>query len=88
APASGPEASAAASTGTVIEVTHAAGYSYLKVDLDGEEMWLAGTEIDVSEGQTVAWTGGALMRNFSSPTLDRTFERILFAEGLRVTEAG
>lgn len=85
-PASAPAASGA--TGTVLEVTHAAGYSYLRVERDGEDLWLAGTEIEVSEGQTVAWSGGALMQNFSSPTLNRTFERILFAEGLRVTGSG
>ncbi len=81
APSSG---SAAAASGTVLEVIHAAGYSYLRVDVDGEEMWLAGTQLPVEEGQTAAWNGGALMQGFASPTLNRTFDRILFAEGLRV----
>lgn len=86
-PAPAPSTSAAP-TGTVLEVTHAAGYSYIKVDRDGEEMWLAGNQLQVSEGQTVAWSGGALMQNFASPTLGRTFEQILFADGLRVAESG
>lgn len=84
APAATSPGSAAAASGTVLEVTHAAGYSYLRVDVDGEEMWLAGNQLAVEEGQTVAWNGGALMQGFSSPTLNRTFDRILFADGLRV----
>lgn len=73
-----------AGSGRVAEVSHAAGYSYLRVETEDGDLWLAGNQIEVDEGQTVSWGGGAVMQNFASPSLGRTFERILFAEGLRV----
>ena len=72
-----------AGSGTVAEVSHAAGYSYIRIETDDGDLWLAGNQIEVGEGQTVSWNGGAVMENFNSPSLDRTFERILFADGLR-----
>ncbi|NNF39670.1 MAG: hypothetical protein HKN71_13445 [Gemmatimonadetes bacterium] len=80
----GPAAdSPAAGSGTVAEVSHAAGYSYLRIDTDEGELWLAGNQIEIAQGETVSWSGGAVMQNFNSPSLGRTFDRILFAEGLR-----
>lgn len=74
----------AGQTGTAMEVLHGGGYTYVRVDQDGTELWVAGLPVDVKEGQTVSWNSGSPMENFSSPTLDRTFERILFVDGLRV----
>lgn len=74
---------AGAGTGVVREVSNAAGYSYLRVETDDGEIWLAGTQLEVSEGQTVSWQGGAMMQNFDSPSLGRVFDEILFADGLR-----
>jgi hypothetical protein len=73
-----------AGSGAVAEVSHAAGYSYIRIETDEGDLWLAGNQIEVEEGQTVSWSGGAVMQNFNSPSLGRTFDRILFAEGLRV----
>lgn len=70
--------------GTVLEVSHAAGYTYLRLDRDGTEVWVAATEMQVEEGQSVSWMAGSLMQNFESPSLGRTFEEILFVDGLRV----
>ena len=72
-----------AGSGTVLEVTHAAEYSFIRIETDDGDLWLAGNQIEIDEGQTVSWNGGAMMQNFNSPTLGRTFERILFADGLR-----
>lgn len=72
-----------AGSGTVLEVTHAAEYSYIRIGTDEGDLWLAGNQIEIDKGQTVSWNGGAMMQNFNSPTLNRTFDRILFADGLR-----
>jgi hypothetical protein len=73
-----------AGSGTVAEVSHAAGYSYIRIETDDGDLWLAGNQIEVDQGQTVSWSGGAVMQNFNSPSIGRTFDRILFADGLRV----
>lgn len=77
-------ASAPEQTGTAMEILHAAGYTYVRVDRDGNELWIAGMSVDVKEGQTVAWSAGAVMANFDSPSLGRTFDEILFVDGLRI----
>lgn len=81
----GPAPAAAESSGTALEVLHAAGYTYVRVDQGGTEVWIAGMAMDIAEGAGVAWSGGAPMQNFESPSLGRTFEEILFVDGLRVT---
>jgi len=35
-------------------------------------------------GQTVGWMGGDIMQGFTSSSLDRTFEAIMFVPGLTV----
>lgn len=75
-----------ADAGTVVEVAHSAGYSYILVEREGVREWVAGNQIEVSEGQTVTWDGGTVMQAFQSPSLGRTFDRILFADGLRVRQ--
>jgi len=80
----GPAPAVADQTGTAVEVLHAAGYTYVRVDRNGEDLWLAGMAVDIQEGQTVAWGAGSPMTNFDSPTLGRTFDEILFVDGLRI----
>ncbi|MDT8340858.1 MAG: hypothetical protein RQ751_05030 [Longimicrobiales bacterium] len=71
-------------SGTALEVIYGGGYTYVRVDLGDSEEWIAGMGVAVSEGQTVAWQAGSPMENFASPSLERTFPRILFVDGLRV----
>jgi len=73
-----------ASQGTVEEVLVGGGYTYVRVDVEGEPLWLAAPITQVSEGQTVSWYGGTPMDGFKSSTLDRTFEKMLFVEGIEV----
>jgi hypothetical protein len=70
--------------GRVLEVHQGPGYTYVHVEDGDVQLWVAGTQIEVEEGQIVTWDGGAIMRDFESPTLERTFDRLLFANGLRV----
>lgn len=70
--------------GLVTETMDAAGYTYALVEIAGESMWLAGPETAMAVGDTVGWMDGSLMRDFSSSTLDRTWDVILFVNGFRV----
>lgn len=64
--------------GKVLQVIETAGYNYIEVETSSGKKWLAAPQGAVQQGQTVAWDGGTPMQNFSSKTLERTFDEILF----------
>lgn len=66
-------------SGKVVETMNAGGYTYMKVDENGEKYWVAVTEIVVRKGETVSFEEQMWMQNFPSRSLERTFEKILFA---------
>lgn len=75
---------AGGNSGVVKSTTTAGGYTYLEVEHDGQTTWIAAPETAVKEGDTVSWSGGMTMRNFTAKSLDRTFEQIVFAGGVSV----
>lgn len=64
--------------GIVEESMSAAGYSFIRVKQNGSSIWLAAPETTIRVGQSVRWSGGAPMRNFTSRSLNRSFDEILF----------
>ena len=74
----------AGNSGLVTETMNAAGYTYVLVEIEGQSLWLAGPATTVEAGQTVGWMDGMFMQDFTSGTLDRTFEAILFVQQLTV----
>jgi len=72
--------------GKVIEVTSGAGYSYMLVDVDGQKFWIAGTQVTAKVGDVVSYVENVTMSNFTSKTLNRTFDRIVFASTVAVVE--
>jgi hypothetical protein len=73
--------------GKVLEMMHAAGYTYMKVDTgQGEPVWIAATMMRVKPEQQVQWTDAAVMKNFPSKTLHRTFDEILFVSNASVVQ--
>jgi len=81
APAAAPAAPAVKS-GTVSETMDAGGYTYLLVDDGMSQNWLAVLKTQVEVGQEVSYYDGMVMENFVSKTLDRTFDKIIFSNGL------
>ena len=77
-----PQAPAAISRGVVAERLTAAGYSFIRVDDNGDSLWLATPEMPLEVGQVVEWQGGSLMRNFTSRSLGRSFDEILFVSAV------
>ena len=80
APAAAPAVSATTpNTGKVVQLVQGGGYTYAEVEAaNGEKVWLAGGQIAVKEGDAVQWGDAAVMTNFASKSLGRTFDRILF----------
>lgn len=73
--------------GTVKEMMHAAGYTYMNVDTgSGKKVWIAATMMRVKPENTVQWADAAVMRNFNSKSLHRTFDEILFVSNASVVQ--
>jgi hypothetical protein len=69
-------------SGKVVETMNAGGYTYISVEKDGKRTWVAIPVSEVKVGQEVTYQPGAEMRNFTSKTLNKTFESIIFSGGL------
>lgn len=69
-------------SGKIAETMSSNGYTYLLLDSDRGKIWVAIPETQVKVGQTVTCQGGNTMFNFTSKTLNRTFDRIIFSPGL------
>lgn len=69
-------------SGTVKETADSGGYTYLLVANDGKDQWVAVPQTAVKVGDQVNYIHGLVMENFGSKTLNRTFETIVFSEGL------
>ena len=73
-----------AHSGTVINAMNSAGYSYIQVEENGAQVWLAVPETHIEPGQSIRWDGGAPMRNFTSQSLNRSFDEIFFVSAVNL----
>lgn len=89
APTTGPITSEAGPTitGKVLETMNSGGYTYVKLAADGKEIWIAITEAEIKKGEEMSFYLGDEMRNFTSKTLNRTFDSVIFSPGI-VGKAG
>ena len=78
----GASLNASSFSGKVVETMNAGGYTYISVEKDGKRTWVAIPVTEVKVGQEVTYQPGAEMRNFTSKTLNKTFESIIFSGGL------
>jgi hypothetical protein len=68
-------------SGKVVETMNAGGYTYVCLEKKGKKTWVAVPEMTVKVGQEVSFPEGQEMPNFTSKTLNRTFESIIFTSG-------
>ncbi len=68
--------------GEIVETMNSAGYTYVLLDTGSGKIWAAATETGVKAGQRVSVPTGQVMTNFSSKTLNRTFDKIYFVAGI------
>jgi hypothetical protein len=76
---------AATHQGIVEESMDAAGYSFIRVQENGKSIWLAAPATRIEVGQSIQWSGGGQMRNFTSRSLDRVFEEITFVNAVHAS---
>ena len=70
--------------GKVLQTMDSGGYTYVEVEENGQKLWVAVMQTKVTVGETVEFPDSPPMINFQSKTLKRTFDKIIFAPGLRV----
>ena len=63
----------------VIEAINSGGYTYIKVQEGSEQYWIAMTQRGVKKGESIKYNEQGWMQQFHSKTLNRTFDKILFA---------
>ena len=69
-------------TGKVVETMSSGGYTYVSLENNGKTIWVAVPQTTVKVGQNVTCQPGMEMKNFTSKTLNRTFESVIFSGGI------
>lgn len=69
-------------SGTVLETMDAGGYTYLLIETGKTKQWVAIAATEVKTGETVSYYDGMVMPNFTSKSLNKTFDSIIFSPGL------
>jgi hypothetical protein len=75
-----------APTVTVLETMDGGGYTYARVSADGGEAWVAAPQTELEVGDVVVVSDLMQMTNFSSSTLNRTFDVLYFASSFAKTD--
>lgn len=73
-------------TGTVVETMNSGGYTYIRLQTDQKDVWIAATEMPVTTGESLTAPLEMPMANFHSNTLNRDFAMIYFVT--QVARAG
>ena len=73
-------------SGKVVEILNAGGYTYFALEKDGKKTWVAVSKTEGKVGDIMTFRPGSEMKNFKSKSLDRTFESIIFSEGVASPE--
>jgi len=68
--------------GKVVETMDAGAYTYILLEKDGQKSWAAMPTTKVEVGQEVEVLPGTQMGKFTSMSLRRTFDDIIFTSGL------
>jgi hypothetical protein len=70
-------------SGKVVETLSSGGYTYVNIEKDGSKTWVAIPQTKISVGQEMSFKPGSVMTNFTSKSLNRTFETIIFSGGVK-----
>lgn len=79
-----PAQPAAGHKGKVVSTMNADGNTYMEVEENGRKIWAAVKETKITVGDEVEFPNSPTTQNFTSKTLNRTFDKIFFVSRLRV----
>ncbi len=75
-----------AAQGKVVEATTASGYTYLLLESGDKTFWVAATQVSAKVGDVVSYIANVTMDNFTSRSINKTFDRIIFASSVSVVK--
>lgn len=81
-PAGNADQAGNALSGKVVETMNSGGYTYVALENNGRNTWVALPGSKVKVGQQLTCRPGMEMKNFTSKTLNRTFDSIIFSGGI------
>lgn len=64
--------------GKVVDILNTTGYTYMQLQNGDRRFWIAAPTTEVDLGDHIRFVESMSMENFNSPTLDRTFRRLIF----------
>ncbi len=70
--------------GIIISTIDTTGYTYMELENNGDRFWIAAPTTQVKVGDHIRFVESMVMTNFSSPTLNRTFRRIIFVSSTMI----
>lgn len=70
--------------GKVINAMRGGGYTYMQLEEQGKQFWIASTVINVRRNDIVSWEGASVMTNFKSASLSRNFDEIYFVNAIKI----
>ena len=73
-------ASNATHTGKILEKMDAGIYTYVKFETQNETYWVAIPKTELAVGETLTVKESTWMKNFESKTLNKTFDKVMFAD--------
>lgn len=68
-------------SGKIAETMDSGGYTYVRVVQGKDSTWVAMAQQKVKVGDAISFSGGIVMNDFNSKSLNRTFKKIIFTEG-------
>lgn len=71
--------------GTVISSMDANDFTYIEVERGGSIVWIAAPKMAIRPGSTLRYENGAVMTNFYSKLLRRTFPSVMFVGQVMVS---
>lgn len=77
-------ASVSSFKGTVVSSLNTESYTYVEIAKNNQNAWIVGPLIAVKPGNQVKFEEGAIMKNFYSKQLDRTFPTVMFVGEITV----
>jgi hypothetical protein len=69
-------------SGKVLETVEGGGYTYVHLKNGDDKVWVAVPHMKVTVGQQLSLVPGYEMKNFSSKSMNRKFDRLVFSAGV------
>jgi hypothetical protein len=73
-------------SGTVLEAEDSNNYTYLLIERDGAQQWLAAPRLRVAPGDRLRYAPGRTIANFHSKKLRRTYPSVTFVPHAEVRQ--